>query len=143
MDRVRRIINAQRAYERGYYGEGIGVAVLDTGIYLHPDFGQRVNCFLDYINGRKAPYDDNGHGTHIGGIIGGDGGASQGTYMGIAPRCHFIIIKILDRKGNGNTEHVVQAVDWLVRHRQAYRIRIVNISIGMVQIGRASCREEC
>ncbi len=132
MDRVRRIINAQRAYERGYYGEGIGVAVLDTGIYLHPDFGQRVNCFLDYINGRKAPYDDNGHGTHIGGIIGGDGGASQGTYMGIAPRCHFIIIKILDRKGNGNTEHVVQAVDWLVRHRQAYRIRIVNISIGMV-----------
>ncbi len=132
MDRVRRIINAQRAYERGYYGEGIGVAVLDTGIYLHPDFGQRVSCFLDYINGRKAPYDDNGHGTHIGGIIGGDGGVSQGTYMGIAPRCHFIIIKILDRKGNGNTEHVVQAVDWLVRHRQAYRIRIVNISIGMV-----------
>ena len=108
------------------------MAVLDTGIYLHPDFGQRVSCFLDYINGRKAPYDDNGHGTHIGGIIGGDGGVSQGTYMGIAPRCHFIIIKILDRKGNGNTEHVVQAVDWLVRHRQAYRIRIVNISIGMV-----------
>lgn len=52
--------------------------------------------------------------------------------MGIAPRCHFVIIKILDRKGNGNTEHVVQAIEWLVRHKQPYKIRIVNISIGMV-----------
>ena len=132
MDRVRKIINAPRAYGRGYFGEGIGVAVLDTGISLHPDFGHRVACFSDYINGRRAPYDDNGHGTHIAGIIGGDGGASQGLYMGIAPRCHFVAIKILDRKGNGNTEHVVRAVDWLVCHKKAYQIRIVNISIGMV-----------
>lgn len=62
-------------------------------------------------------YDDNGHGTHIAGIIGGDGGSSGGRYMGIAPRCHFIIVKILDKKGNGNTENVVQAIDWLVRKR--------------------------
>lgn len=52
--------------------------------------------------------------------------------MGIAPRCHFIIIKILDYKGNGNTEHVVQAIDWLVQHKRTYGIRIINISIGMV-----------
>ena len=52
--------------------------------------------------------------------------------MGIAPRCHFIIVKILDKKGNGNTENVVQAIDWLVRRKEMYHIRIVNISIGMV-----------
>lgn len=132
MDRVRRIINAQAAYERGYFGENIGVAILDTGIFPHVDFGRRITYFLDYIYGRRRIYDDNGHGTHIAGIIGGDGKASNGKFMGIAPGCHFIIIKILDKRGNGNTENVVQAIDWLVRHKEMYQIRIVNISIGMV-----------
>jgi len=132
MDRVRKIINASKAHEKGYYGEGIGIAVLDTGIFLHPDFEHRVAYFLDYIRGKNSPYDDNGHGTHIAGIIGGDGKVSDGKYMGIAPRCHFIVLKILDKKGNGNTENVVQAIEWLVQHKKAYQIRIVNISIGMV-----------
>lgn len=52
--------------------------------------------------------------------------------MGLAPRCYFIIMKILDKKGNGNTENVVQAIEWLVEHKEVYKIRIVNISIGMV-----------
>ena len=63
------------------------------------------------------------------GLSAGTAGYPRGHTWGLPPAA---IIKILDRKGNGNTEHVVQAVDWLVRHRQAYRIRIVNISIGMV-----------
>lgn len=132
MDRVRQIINAEASYRRGYFGENIGVAILDTGIFPHADFGQRIAFFKDYINGRARAYDDNGHGTHIAGIVGGDGSSSNGKYMGIAPRCHFIIIKILDRKGNGNTENVVQAIEWLVRRKEEYQIRIVNISIGMV-----------
>lgn len=52
--------------------------------------------------------------------------------MGIAPRCHFIIVKILDRRGNGNTENVIGAIEWLVCHKEEYSIRIMNISIGMV-----------
>ena len=132
MDRVRQIISAETAYRRGYFGENIGVAVLDTGIFSHVDFGRRIVFFQDYVSGRRGTYDDNGHGTHIAGIIGGDGTASRGKYMGIAPACHFIILKILDRKGNGNTENVVQAIEWLVRHKEQYQIRIVNISIGMV-----------
>lgn len=132
MDRVRKIIRAQQAYRKGYFGEEIGIAVLDTGIFLHPDFENRIVCFKDYINGRKAPYDDNGHGTHIAGIIGGNGVGSGGRYMGIAPKCHFIIIKILDQKGNGNTENVVEAIKWLVMKKEQYKIRVVNISIGMV-----------
>ncbi len=132
MDRVRKIINVGQAHEKGYFGEEIGVAILDTGIYLHSDFEHRIVCFQDYVRGRMSPYDDNGHGTHIAGIIGGSGGASRGKYMGIAPRCHLIIMKILDYKGNGNTEQVVEAIDWLVQQRNVYRIRIVNISIGMV-----------
>lgn len=65
MDRVSSIMNASRAYERGYFGEKVGVAILDTGIYLHPDLESRVACFMDCINGRSKPYDDNGHGTHV------------------------------------------------------------------------------
>lgn len=140
MDRVRRIIRANQAYRRGYYGEGVGVAVLDTGIFLHQDFEKRVVCFRDYINGRTKPYDDNGHGTHIAGIIGGNGSISGGKYMGIAPKAHFIVVKILDQKGNGNTENVVESIRWLVAEKVKYKIRIVNISIGMVLEAESSER---
>ncbi len=106
--------------------------VTGEGAALHPDYGERVACFLDLVNDRKAPYDDNGHGTHIAGILGGNGEASGGKYMGIAPRSHLVIVKILDKKGNGKTEHVVQAIQWLVSRKEIYNIRIINISIGMV-----------
>lgn len=132
MDRVRKIMNVAKAHEKGYFGENIGVAILDTGIFLHPDLEHRVATFMNYINENKKPHDDNGHGTHIAGIIGGNGAASRGRYMGIAPKCHFIVMKILDKKGNGNTENVVHAIQWLVEHMEEYQIRIVNISIGMV-----------
>ena len=132
MDRVRRIMRAEQAYRKGYFGEEIGIAVLDTGMYPHPDFEKRLVYFRDCINGRTIPYDDNGHGTHIAGIIGGSGAVSGGKYMGIAPRCRFIIIKILDQKGNGNTENVVESIKWLVSQKEKYNVHIMNISIGMV-----------
>lgn len=132
MDRVRRILKVQEAHRRGYLGEAVGIAVLDTGSYPHPDFRERIAAFQDYINGNKQPYDDNGHGTHIAGIIGGAGTASAGKYMGMAPKCHFVIIKILDQKGNGNTGKVITAIDWLVSRREEYQIHIMNISLGMV-----------
>ena len=53
MDRVRQIINAEAAYKRGYFGENIGVAVLDTGIFPHADFGQRIAFYKDYVGGRR------------------------------------------------------------------------------------------
>ena len=80
-----------------YTGKGIGVAVLDTGIFPHIDFGSRISVFRDFTGVRRSPYDDNGHGTHVSGILAGDGTASGGKYKGAAPGCSIAALKVLDR----------------------------------------------
>lgn len=57
---------------------------------------------------------------------------SKGRYHGIAPKCHFISVKVLDKRGNGNTANVVNGIKWLVENKDRYKIRIINISVGMV-----------
>ena len=115
-----------------YTGKDIGVCLLDTGISDHPDFKGRIQMFVDFISNKKTPYDDNGHGTHVAGILCGDGSASGGRYKGVAPGCRIIAVKVLDRMGNGNKEDVLQAFQWILKNYQKYRIRIVNISVGTI-----------
>lgn len=116
--------------QNSYTGRGVGVAILDTGIYPHPDFGNRITGFYDFLQNRAAPYDDNGHGTHVAGILAGDGTASKGQYTGIAPGCHIIALKILDRNGSGSKEDLLRALEWINRYKDVYGIRVVNISVG-------------
>ena len=78
MNQAREEINCEEVYSMGITGKGVGVAILDTGIYLHEDLENRVTAFEDMVHGRAEPYDDNGHGTHVAAIIGGSGAASQG-----------------------------------------------------------------
>ena len=113
-----------------YTGKGVGVAILDTGIYPHRDFQNRIRGFYDFVSHRSMPYDDNGHGTHVAGILAGDGAASQGRYRGMAPECGIIALKVLDRYGNGSKENVLQAFRWIFENKEKYKIRIVNISVG-------------
>lgn len=132
MDRTVREIHADFAHRAGYVGSGIGVAVMDTGIIKHRDFDHRILVFQDFCGHRKYPYDDNGHGTHVAGIIGGSGFASRGRYTGIAPDCNLIVLKALDRYGNGNTKEVLEATEWMIQNKERYNIRILNISVGML-----------
>lgn len=130
MNRVRELIQAAYAYEQGCFGEQIGVAVLDSGISLdHPDLKGRIVEAKSFGTQRDV-LDRCGHGTHISGIIGGNGMASGGRYQGLAPRCHFLSLKVLDEKGNGRAGDVVEALYWLLEHGAAYQVRIVNISMG-------------
>ena len=132
MERVRKLIHADLPHGEGYFGKGSIVAILDTGMAMHPDFRNRVMQFYDFVNGHTGMYDDNGHGTHLAGIIGGNGGISNGKYTGIAPGCQYIVLKVLDAMGNGNIETVVRAVDWILKNQVQLNIRFLNISIGMM-----------
>lgn len=133
MHRVASTIHLEAARRLHLTGKGIGIAIFDTGVGYHPDITlppTRLATFIDTINNRSDFYDDNGHGTHITGIIGGNGTASNKRYEGIAPECHFIMIKVLNQRGEGNTENVLAGIQWLLNNHQKYDIRIVNISVG-------------
>jgi serine protease AprX len=121
----------------GYDGAGVGVAVIDSGITSwHDDLtdagipgSQRVDAFVDFVNGRSTPYDDYGHGTHVAGIIAGNGADAEGARAGIAPGAHLVVAKVLDDSGRGRISDVIAAFDYVINHQHAYNIRIVNLSI--------------
>jgi serine protease AprX len=113
-----------------YIGRGIGLAVMDTGAFPHPDFRERLVGFQDVVHQKSQYYDDNGHGTHILGIAAGDGRRSGGMYRGVAPGAHLLVVKVLDAQGNGSVDHVLKGIDFLLEHYREYGIRIVNISMG-------------
>jgi serine protease AprX len=128
----------------GYDGAGIGVAVIDSGITSHHDDlgyqgtstnvrvvgGQRVTGFVDFVNNSPAAYDDNGHGTHVAGIIAGNGYDSGGARAGIAPAAHIVSLKVLDAHGRGVISDVIAAFGWAVANRTAHNIRVINLSVG-------------
>ena len=130
MNHAREGISCDGPAARLLTGKGVGVAVLDTGIYPHEDFKRRITAFQDMVNRRLTAYDDNGHGTHIAAIIGGDGSSSQGMYRGVAPGCNIIAVKVLDHRGNGFASDVLAGLRWIRENRERYGIRIVNISVG-------------
>lgn len=110
-------------------GMGIGIGVLDSGIFLHSDINEQAVVFRDFISMRKTPYDDLGHGTHICGILAGNGKASNGKYRGIAPDCILCVGKILDEKGVGSIGNLLRGMEWLLQISNRYHIKIINISI--------------
>ena len=111
-------------------GRGIGVAVLDTGCFPHEDYQARIAAFFDMVRRRRLPYDDNGHGTHVCGIIAGNGSASKGRFYGIAPGCHLIPVKVLDKRGGGYVSDVLAGLHLILQQRDRFNIRIVNVSVG-------------
>src|SRR4051812_48265958 len=126
----------------GYTGAGVGVAIIDSGISswhddltnltskIFPYGNQRVAKFVDFVNGRTLPYDDNGHGSHVAGIIAGNGRDSSGEKTGIAPKASLVSLKVLDAHGQGTISNIISALGWVAKNARTYNIRVVNMSVG-------------
>ncbi|MDE7028613.1 MAG: S8 family serine peptidase, partial [Lachnospiraceae bacterium] len=131
MDRVRRMLGCDHREVLSYTGRGVHVAVLDSGVAAHPDLRGRITAFRDFVSNKRMYYDDNGHGTHVTGIVGGSGKVSKGRYRGIAPECTLICGKVLDSKGGGSLRNLTRGLEWIAELINQYPIRILNISIEM------------
>lgn len=126
-------IGANEPWNKEIQGEGITVAVIDTGINPHNDFTKpknRIIGFKDFVNNKSDPYDDNGHGTHVSGIIASSGYSSRGKYMGVAPKANLLSIKALDENGSGNTSNIINAITWVIETKSEYNTKILNLSLG-------------
>lgn len=99
-------------------GEGVKVAVLDTGVDLdHPDLAQNLLPGYNFIEPKKQPWDDNQHGTHVAGIIAAAN--NQIGMVGVAPEAKIIPVKVLNRSGNGNLVDVAKGIRWAVDEGKA------------------------
>jgi serine protease AprX len=126
-------VGAAKLQRRGIGGKGITIAIIDTGVFPHKDLTRPVNriiAFKDLLRNRKKPYDDNGHGTHLAGDAAGNGFVSCGKYRGPANRANLVVVKAFDRNGLADSADVIAAIDWVLRHRKTYNIRILNMSFG-------------
>ena len=119
----------------GYLGAGVGVAVLDSGIYGHSALDTRIAARVNLVS--DEPYvtgDPFGHGTHIAGIVGGNRTAAkyvtEAFAGGSAPGVKLIDVRVLGANGSGRTSDVIAGIDWVIENRRTYNIRVINLSLG-------------
>jgi len=122
-------VRAKQVLQSGISGSGIAVAVLDSGVASDPDLGNRILASVNFADPRTAQ-DPGGHGTHVAGIIAGNGTRSNGEFGGIAPQAGIVDVRVLGATGSGRVSSVVRGIEWVLAHRSAYNIRVINLSFG-------------
>jgi serine protease AprX len=139
-----KVVGADQVWATGNLGQGVTVAMLDTGI--DPTFlslraaprvwQDRYLAYYDAVKNKtyesprllKSPRDPNGHGTHVAGII-GNSDKVGGHYVGIAPGVNFVSVRVLDETGMGTYADVLRGLNWVVEHKDEYNIRVLNMSM--------------
>jgi serine protease AprX len=114
----------------GDTGQGVTVAVLDTGIDNLPDFSGRLAGGVDLTGGNNPFQDSYGHGTFVAGLIAGNGASSNGQYSGEAPGAKLVSIKVAGADGTTHLSTLILGLQWAVDHQSAYGIKVINISLG-------------
>jgi len=130
-------INTSAATAVGLDGTGIGVAIIDSGVANVPDLTRSNVVFSQDFTGDKVngAADQYGHGTHVAGIIAGNGNASTGpndfyTFKGIAPNVSIVNLRVLDANGNGTVSNVIAAIQQAIALKSTYDIKVINLSLG-------------
>jgi len=132
---------APYAWSKNLSGSGIGVAVIDSGINAGKDFtlasgtGSRIVYNQSFVGGQTTANDLYGHGTHVAGILAGNGTNSRGTkfrktFMGIADNVNLINLRVLDQNGGGLDSSVIAAIQRAISLKSKYNIRVINLSLG-------------
>ncbi|HEY0786789.1 MAG TPA: S8 family peptidase [Acidobacteriaceae bacterium] len=135
-------VNAPAVWAQGYYGTGVAVAVIDSGIMNLPDLGPQKGSPQRILYNASFPatlaggtQDSFGHGTHVAGLIGGNGSHSIGkpfsrTFLGVAPNVNLINLRVLDGNGQGTDSTVIEAIEAAIALKNTYNIRVINLSLG-------------
>ena len=140
LDIVTATVNAPYAWQNALDGTGVGVAVIDSGVTPKDDLmaanGRRSRMvYSESFIGVPDTTDGYGHGTHVAGIVGGNGADSSGvgfkrTYRGLAPNVNIINLRALDQNGAGQEAFVIAAIDRAIQLQSTYNIRVINLSLG-------------
>ena len=120
-------IGAPAAWQAGYEGTGVNVAVLDTGVdATHPDLAGKIKQAVDFSGSPTGPVDHFGHGTHVAATIAGTGAGAGGTRKGVAPKADLLIGKVLGDDGYGYDSTIIAGMEWAA----AQGAKVVNMSLG-------------
>src|SRR6266853_2171126 len=134
-------VNAEFAWQSNYTGAGVGVALIDSGVSNNLDLNQgivplsRVLYQQSFLPGNSSTSDQYGHGTHIAGLIAGDGLSSTGllfskTFKGIAPGANIVNLRVLDANGGATDSQVIAAIHRAISLKSQYNIRVINLLLG-------------
>src|SRR6266513_4236496 len=126
------VVKANKVLQQGIAGRGVTVAILDSGIAPDADLVQPTNRILASVNyaDTRLTSDPGGHGTHVAGIVAGNGSRSGGEFIGIAPQANVVDVRVLGSTGSGRLSSVIRGIEWVLAHRTAYNIRVINLSFG-------------
>ena len=115
--------------QNAFRGQGVTIAVLDSGVGAHPDLGDRLIGQIDFVQGEPIAYDDNGHGLHVGVTAAGDGTMNP-LFAGPAQKANVISMKVLSGEGSGKTSDIIKAIQTAVEMKDELNIKVINMSLG-------------
>ncbi len=141
LDLTTAAVSAGVAWQSGFDGTGVGIAIIDSGIALKHDLTgpngvtSRVVYSENFATGQTDASDGYGHGTHVAGIAGSSGKDSIGvgftrSFKGVAPNVSLINLRVLDQNGSGLEADVIAAIQQAINLKNTYNIRVINLSLG-------------